>query len=115
MEDKSYNEKILIENIKEYYKNAVEIEEKRNYNSAVTLYFKTLAILSDLLILRGEKRIPRNHSERFRILESKYPEVYKIIDRNFSFYQNSYRIKLNKEVCELFRKDAEQLIKLLKI
>ncbi|MBU3913406.1 MAG: hypothetical protein KKE50_04920, partial [Nanoarchaeota archaeon] len=60
-------------------------------------------------------KIPTSHSDRFRILELKYPEIYKLLDKNFSFYQDSYRIKLNKETCEVLRNDTEQLIEILKI
>ncbi|MCK5149341.1 hypothetical protein KAJ87_00250 [Candidatus Pacearchaeota archaeon] len=105
----------LKENIREFYSSALKAEQERKYNVAVTLFFKALALLSDLYIFEKENKIPNSHSDRFRILDSKYPEIYKILDKNFSFYQDSYRIKLNKEICEVFRNDAEQLIKLLKI
>jgi len=108
-------EKELKENIKEFYESALQSEKEKKFNVAVTLYFKTIAVLTDLYILQKEGKIPSNHSERFRILESKYPEIYKIIDKDFPFYQDSYRIKLNKEVCEVLKNDAKQLIKILKL
>ncbi len=107
-------EKELNENISEFHNSAISAEEKKHYNVAVTLYFKTLAVLADLYIFRKEGKIPSSHSERFRILESKYQEIYALIDKNFSYYQQSYRIKLNKEICEVLREDVARLIELLK-
>jgi len=108
-------EKALLQNIKEFYEIAVEADKKSSFNSAVTLYFKALAVCADLFILRVEQIIPANHTERFRILEEKYKDLYIIIDKDFMFYQNSYRIKLDKEASEVLRKDVERLFKLLKI
>lgn len=108
-------EKILIENIKEFYQNGIETEKRFQYNTATTLFFKALAVLGDLYIFRKEGKIPNNHAERFRILEEKYFEIYKLLDKDFLFYQNSYKIKLNKDPCEVLRKDVEQLLKILAI
>ncbi len=105
----------LKENIGEFYSSALKAEQEKKYNVAVTLFFKVLAVLADLYIFEKEGKVPTSHSDRFRILELKYPRIYKLLDKNFSFYQDSYRIKLNKEICEVLRNDAEQLIKLLKI
>ena len=71
-------ENILETNACEYYQNAIEAEKRRQYNSAVTLFFKAISALCDLYILRNEGRMPSNHSERFRILQLKYFKIYKI-------------------------------------
>jgi len=101
--------KIFLENAKEYYRNVVAAENKREYNTSVTLYFKAISALCDIYIFIKEGRLPSNHSERFRILELKYPEIYKIIDKNFPFYQDSYRLKLAKEVSSMFKNDTKRL------
>ncbi len=106
---------ILIENIQEYFRNALASEKRKEYNTAVTLYFKTLASLSDLFIFIKEKIVPSSHSERFRILEQRHPEIYAIIDKDFPFYQNSYHTKLNLEICEVIKKDVERLSEILSI
>ena len=49
------------------------------------LYFKAISALCDIYIFIKEGKTPSNHTERFRILELKYPEIYKIIDKGFSF------------------------------
>jgi len=108
-------EGVLIDNINEFYRNAVSSEAKKDYNTAVTLYFKALAVLADLYILRKEGKIPSSHSERFRILEEKYADIYKILDKDFLDYQNSYKLKLNKDICEVLKNDAERLFEILGI
>lgn len=106
---------ILIENAKEYYGNAIKAEEKGEHNSAVTLFFKTLSALCDLYVLKKEGRIPTSHTERFRILETKYPEIYKILDKDFPFYQDSYKARMDKEVSEMLKEDVKKLFKILGI
>ena len=108
-------EDILIQNAKEYYKNAIESEKRKQYNSTVTLFFKAISALCDIYILRNEGKMPSNHSERFRILQLKYPKIYKIIDKDFPYYQNSYRARLNKEVSDMFKEDVRELFKILSI
>ncbi len=57
-----------------------------SFNSAVTLFFKGLTVLIDLMIYKKTGSILNNHSQRFRILEENCPEVYTILDRDFSIY-----------------------------
>lgn len=106
---------ILKENSLEYYKNALESEKRKEYNSAVTLFFKAISSLADLFILINEKIMPSNHNERFRILQHKYPKIYKLVDKDFPFYQDSYKSKLNKETTEMLKEDARELFKILDI
>jgi len=106
---------ILIENAEEYYKNAVLSEDKKEYNTSVTLYFKTISTLCDLFIFINEGKVPSNHVERFRILELKYYEIYKIIDKDFPFYQDSYRTRLTREVSLMLKNDAKKLSEIIGI
>ena len=108
-------EQILFENAKEYWKNALIAEQKKEFNTSVTLFFKTLSALSDIYILRKEKHIPSSHSNRFRILETKYPDIYSILDKDFPFYQDSYKSRLNKEISDVLKEDVQKLSKLLGI
>jgi len=102
---------ILEENIKEYLKEAKKAKKNLAYNSAVTLLFKALAVLVDLFILKKEGFIPSNHSERFRLLESKHQLLYKILDKDFPVYQRSYRLKLTKKHVEVFENDFKTVAK----
>jgi len=104
------NEKLLLENAREFLKEAKKSVDDKSYNSAVTLYFKALAVLIDLFILKKEGFIPSNHNNRFRLLETKYPLLYKILDKNFPVYQQSYRLKLDKDYANIFEDDIKKII-----
>jgi len=106
-------EKILIENFEEYFSLGIDAFKKEKYNTATTLFFKAIAILCDLYILRKDGVIPSSHTNRFRILENKHPEVYKIADRDFPFYQDSYTKRMDQETAKLLKEDAETLKKML--
>ncbi|MEK6855747.1 MAG: hypothetical protein AABX66_01165 [Nanoarchaeota archaeon] len=102
-------EKILIQNAREYYEIGLDAEKKKNYNSAITLYFKALAVFCDLLILKKIGKIPSSHSERFRILETLDKEIYELVDRDFTFYQNSYRARLGLDACSIIHDDVRRI------
>jgi hypothetical protein len=108
-------EKILLENFNEYFNLGLEAFKREKFNTATTLFFKAIAALCDLYILRNEGVIPSSHTARFRILEEKYPSIYLIADRDFPFYQDSYTHKMNKEAAQLLKEDAETIKKKLGI
>ncbi|MDP7080278.1 MAG: hypothetical protein QF415_10330 [Candidatus Undinarchaeales archaeon] len=39
----------------------------------VTLYYKALVAISDIIIYRKTGLVPSNHSERFRLMRREYP------------------------------------------
>lgn len=108
-------EEVLIANIEEYFNSGMDAFKKGKYNSATTLFFKSIAALLDLSILKKEGAVPSSHTSRSRILEEKYPDLYKIADRDFPFYQDSYTKKMDKEAAELLKEDAEKLKRTLRI
>lgn len=108
-------ETILIENFNEYFNLGLEAFKNKKFNSATTLFFKAIATLCDLYILRKEGFIPSSHSNRFRVLEDKYPKIYGIADRDFPLYQNSYTQKMDIESAKLLKEDAEAIKKILGI
>ncbi len=108
-------EEILLENFNEYFTQGAESFNKEKYNTATTLFFKAIAALCDIFILRKEGFIPSSHSNRFRILEEKHQNIYLIVDRDFPFYQDSYTKKMDKESAKLLKEDAEKIKKILGI
>lgn len=102
---------LLGKNIKEFYAEGKRAFERSAYNSATSLFFKALAVLADWCILSKEGFIPKNHTERFNILKQKYPEVYKILDKDFPSYQQSYTINIDKETSEILKNDTETIAK----
>jgi len=105
----------LRDNINEFRKEAERAKKDNSYNSAITLFFKAIAVLTDLFLLGKEGYIPSNHTERFGILKKKYGELYIILDRAFPLYQQTYRLKLGKEHLEVIENDFRKLVELTKI
>jgi hypothetical protein len=107
------HERILLDNFKEYWDSAEDAFRKGSFNSATTLYFKTIVALCDLFVLRKDGFVPSSHTHRFRVLEEKHKSLYIIADRDFPFYQDSYTKKMDKEAAQLLKDDAETIRKML--
>src|SRR3989338_6347622 len=101
----------LIKNIKSFATSSELVYSAKDYTSATVLYFKTLFCIFDLLILKEKGLIPKDHSERFKILEKDFHDFYTFLDRNFPVYQSSYNVNIDKEVCDKIKEYAERLIK----
>lgn len=93
----------------------INVGNTQHFNTAVTLYFKTIAVLVDLFLLKKEGFIPSNHSQRFRILEEKYSSLYFILDKDFPLYQQSYKLKLGKDYAEALKDDFKKVIEFTQI
>lgn len=111
----SEKEKILIENFNEYFTLANAAYKSKKYNAATTLYFKAIAALCDLYLLRKEGFIPSSHAQRFRVLQEKHKNIYAIADRDFPFYQQSYTAKMDEETARLLKEDAKKIKEMLGI
>jgi len=83
----------------EEYQGAAEQLEKERYKNAAILFSKSLFALCDIIIFKKLKKLPKNHIERFRILEEYFPEVYLIVDNIFSHYTDAYSKPVLKETC----------------
>lgn len=104
-------EELLAKNIREFYSEGNNALKRSSFNSATSLFFKALAVLADWLILHKEGFIPKSHTDRFRILEQKYPEIYQLLDRDFPAYQDSYNMVLTKEIAEALKNDVQTIAK----
>jgi hypothetical protein len=104
---------ILEESLREYLELAQDAYGKRKYNGATTLFFKAIVAACDLFLLMKEGLVPSSHSERFRLLE-KYPELYRIADRDFPFYQDSYTKRMDKGSTDVLRQDAGTIERYIK-
>ena len=102
-------EKILSENLQEYLDLAEEAFNRNKFNSAVTLFFKAISAGADLFILKKEGAVPTSHTNRFRILQDKYQDLYNMLDKDFPFYQDSYTKKMDKEAAEVLQEDAKKI------
>ena len=102
-------EETLLGNVREFMKDAKKAKADGSFNSATTLFFKALAVSMDFFILKKEGFIPSNHTERFRLLKEKYPSLYRIMDKDFPLYQDSYRLKMSKQMVEVLEHDVSEV------
>ena len=107
--DNSTKKEILEKTAKEYFQSGEEELNKKRYNSAVVLFFKSLVALSDLFILQNTGNTPHSHGDRFRITQENFPEVYDLLDKDFPFYQDSYNVLMSGELAEVIKNDAKKL------
>ncbi len=94
----------------EEYEGASEQLEKERYKNATILFSKSLFALCDLIIYGKLNKLPKNHTERFRILEEYFSDVYSIVDTIFSHYTDSYSKPILKETCEKIKDGIKKII-----
>jgi len=109
------NENLLKENIKTFLNSAELVYNTQDFTSATILYFKALFTAIDLMILKSKGRIPKDHSERFRILEAFEPVLYSLLDKIYPTYRNTYTTTINKETCDKIKENVKRIIKEQKI
>lgn len=68
-------QEIIEKNLKEYLEIADYSFSKRKFNSAVVLYYKALAEICDLELLKKLNKIGANHVERFELLKASSPAL----------------------------------------
>ena len=102
---------ILKENIKKFIKSAEIIYNTGDFTSSAILYFKAFFAILDLVILKRIGKIPKDHSERFRILESGFSNLYSSLDKLYHIYRNTYTAIINKYDCDKIKNDVERIIK----
>ena len=105
----------LLNNIKTLLKSSDLVYNAGDYTSATILYFKAAFAILDLIILKATGSTPKDHSERFRILQKSFPELYDFIDKYFKIYRDTYSITISKNICDEFKKNVRQIIEKYKI
>jgi len=105
----------LLKNIKTILNSADLVYLNKDYTSATILYFKLIFSILDLIILKSKGITPKDHAERFRILEREYPDLYENLDKYFKIYRDTYSISIDKYTCDTIREYAKRIIKEQKI
>lgn len=103
--------KIIISTISEFLESAKEDEEKKRIKSALTMYFKVIAELSDFLIYDQILKVPSNHTERYDLLKQFFPEIFKRTSPLFRIYRKTYSQVVEKYDLEKVKNEALKLIK----
>lgn len=87
----------LISNTRKIFSSAELVFENKDYTSATILYFKTVFGVLDIILLEKEGKTPKDHTERFRMLEKKYPDLYEFLDKYFRIYRDTYSTAIEKK------------------
>jgi len=103
-------EKELIENIKKLKGSADLIYNNKDFTSATILYFKLCFSVLDLIILKSKGETPKDHNERFRMLEKEFPELYTFLDKYFDIYRDTYNSTTDKESCDKIKHGIEKIM-----
>lgn len=103
--------KELKENIERILNSAKLVYNTADFTSATILYFKAVFTAIDLLLLKKEGKSPKDHTERFRMIEEKYPDLYLFLDKYFSIYRDTYTTAIEKKQCDEVKKHVEEIIK----
>ena len=93
--------------INTFKKSAETIYSLEDYTSSTILYFKTLFAIHDFVLLDKIGRAPKDHKERFRLLEKEFPELYSELDSEFNTYRNTYSRTTSKTTCERIKEMVE--------
>ncbi len=100
---------IILENAEEFLESAEDSLKKERWNAAVSNFFKAIVTFCDYLLYKQIKIIPKNHSERFDLLELHFKEIYPEISKLFKSYRESYNLKLTKEQALTLKKHAYEI------
>ena len=65
----------------------------------------------DFAIFKAQGKTPKDHTERFRILEKDFIEFYVIMDKLFPYYRDTYSLTIPKKTCDQVKYYVEQIIK----
>lgn len=101
----------LLKTFIEEYEGAQEQLDKERYKNATILFSKALFALCDSIIESSLKKLPKNHTERFRILEQHFPEIYETVDNIFGHYTDAYSKPVLKEACEKIKDGIKKIIR----
>ena len=106
------SENVLKSGFEEFLTIAVFSEEKRLYRAAVSNYFKALAELCDLILLRTIKKVSSSHTDRFNLLREHKYEVFLIVDDLFKTYTSTYTQYASSNMCKRIKDGIKKVTKI---
>lgn len=104
------NKEVLRQGFIEFLEGGLDEENKSRYRLATTAYFKAISQLVDLIVVNRTGFIPKNHTERFRIVERENLELYKMLDSAFKLYRDTYSSPVTKATCEAVKNAIPKII-----
>lgn len=101
--------------ILQFKKSANSVYISKDYTSATILYFKTWFAVQDFILLQKIGQSPKDHNERFRMLQKYFSETYLEMDKEFSTYRDTYSKIIDKATCDRIKLIVENEIRNNKI
>ncbi len=95
----------------EEYESAMLLQKHSKKKSTTILLAKAMFALADYIIFKKYHQLPKNHAERFRILEIKEQALYRIIDVVWERYTDTYSKPSLEETTKLFQKAIQEICK----
>jgi len=100
-------------NALEFLESGKDNLKKQRWNASVSDFFKAIVTFLDFLLYREFKILPKNHNERFQLLQKYYPKIYKKLFELFEVYRNSYNLRMEKEDALKLEEYADEIRKLV--
>ena len=94
----------------EEYSSAKVLKEMNKLKSSVILLSKSVFALCDYAIYKKYGKLPKNHSERFRILKMKEQRIYQVVDSVWSKYTDTYSKPSKEESFELLNEAVMEIV-----
>ena len=99
----------ILQNALEFMDSGEDNVKNKRWNAAVSDFFKAISNFSDYLIYKEIKVFPKNHNERFQLLEKYFSSVYNKIIALFKTYRESYNLRLKKNDALALKKYAYEI------
>ena len=96
-------------NAEEFEASGIDNLKKERWNAAVADFFRAISNNCDYKIYKQIKILPKNHNERFNLLEKYFPDIYQNIRDLFEKYRESYNLRLTKEDALFIKKYLDEL------
>ena len=100
----------LMNTFLEEYSSAKILKDMSRLKSSLVLLSKSLFALCDYIIFLKYEKLPKNHSERFRILKIKEELIYRKVDAVWLKYTDTYSKPSDNDSFNLINKVIVEII-----
>jgi len=100
----------LLVNMRMFRASIALVYGAKDFTSATVLSFKLFFAVIDYVLLTRKGLSPKDHTERFRLVQKWFPEIYVVLDKDFPIYQDSYTRTIEREVCDRVRGHIDEIV-----
>ena len=101
---------VSVEQVMTFKRSADQVFDLKDYTSATILYFKTWFAIHDVILLKKIGYAPKDHTERFRLLQEQFPKQYDLLDAEFATYRSTYTRITSVQNCLRIRTIVQEAI-----